>query len=92
MAASDINMQAAKQVDIRTRPTETQWNVTILQSIARVWEKSPSEEPIEQEAEMNFNWVAMLGAWRRISAGSRRWFDEAIRLRGQAEAVYFGDD
>jgi hypothetical protein len=49
-------------------------------------------EPIVQEAEMNFNWVAMLGAWRRISAGSRRWFDEAIRLRGQAEAVYFGDD
>lgn len=43
MAASDINMQAAKQVDIRTRPAETQWNVTILQSIARVWEKSPSE-------------------------------------------------
>ncbi|MFM0123525.1 MULTISPECIES: hypothetical protein [unclassified Paraburkholderia] len=67
-------------------------DVTIFQSIARVWEKSPSEEQTEQEAEMNFNWVAMLGVWRRISAGWRRWFDEAIRLRGQAEAVYFVDD
>ncbi|WP_143131662.1 hypothetical protein [Paraburkholderia aspalathi] len=55
-------------------------------------EKSPSEEQTGQEAEMNFNWVAMCGAWRRISAGSRRWLDEAIRLRGQAEAVYFFDD
>ncbi|MFM0626869.1 hypothetical protein [Paraburkholderia xenovorans] len=49
-------------------------------------------EPTEQEAEMNFDWVATLGAWRRISAGWRCWLDEAIRLRGQAEAVYFGDD
>ena len=41
---------------------------------------------------MNFNWGAMRGVWLRVSAGSRRWIDESIRLRGQAETVFFFDD
>jgi hypothetical protein len=38
---------------------------------------------------VNFNWGVMRGVWGRISAGLRRWIDESIRLRGQAETVYF---
>ena len=41
---------------------------------------------------MNFNRVVVSGAWRRIFAGVRSWIDESIRLRGQAETVYFFED
>jgi hypothetical protein len=41
---------------------------------------------------MIFNWAVIRDAWRRISAGARGWIDESIRLRGQAETVYFCED
>ncbi|SAL29507.1 hypothetical protein AWB69_02341 [Caballeronia udeis] len=63
-----------------------------LQSITGVWERSSADEQTEREGAVNFNWGVMRGVWRRISAGSRRWIDESIRLRGQAETVYFCDD
>jgi hypothetical protein len=66
--------------------------VTVLQSIAGVRERSRFDKQKGQEAAVKFKWAVVRGLWRRISAGSRRWFDESIRLRGQAEAVYICDD
>jgi len=63
--------------------------VTDLQGITSVWERSSRDKQTEREGTVNFNWGVMRGVWGRISAGLRRWIDESIRLRGQAETVYF---
>jgi hypothetical protein len=34
-------------------------------------------------------WALTRDGWRQISAEVRRWLAESIRLRGQAEVVYF---
>lgn len=60
--------------------------------MAVVLERRPADEQTEREAAVNFNWYVIRSVWRRISAGVRRWIVESIRLRGQAETVYFCDD
>ena len=53
---------------------------------------SAADEQTEREAAVNVNWYVIRSVWRRTSAGARRWIAESIRLRGQAETVYFCDD
>lgn len=66
--------------------------MTVLQGIAGVGEMARLSKQKRQEAAVIFKWAVVRGLWGRISAGSRRWIDESIRLRGQAETVYFFDD